>query len=182
MKFQSLAIAAIICAVTATSVPNTQELDAPRLEARQSATSDELINGTCKAVTFIFARGSTESDNMGTITTLGADQVACQGVGSPYDATLADNSLPQNTSPTDIGAVTTMFNLANSKCPNTKVVAGGYSQGTAVMGGSIQALPTKVFCATGDLVCNGTLITTAAHLTYGVDVPAAASFLVSTLG
>lgn len=51
-------------------------------------------------------------------------------------------------------------------------------------GGRIPNYPTsqtKVFCATGDLVCDGTLTITAAHLTYGVDASAAASFLVSTL-
>ena len=57
---------------------------------------------------------------------LGANVVACQGVGPPYNATLGDNFLPQDTSPTDIGAATTMFDLANTKCPSTKVVAGGY--------------------------------------------------------
>ena len=88
-----------------------------------------------------------------------------------------------------------------------------HSQGTAVMDGSIQALPaniqsqiaavvlfgftrneqddgripnypptqTEVFCAVGDLVCNGTLTITAAHLSYGTDAPAAVSFLVSKL-
>ncbi|KUJ24487.1 putative cutinase 3 [Mollisia scopiformis] len=240
MKFQSVATAALICVVTASPVPdravlvprlNTARLDAARagaarLDTRQDGTdtSNDLVDGICREVTFIFARGSLEAGNMGSIvgpqvctdlqSTLSTDTVACQGVGSPYNATLADNFLPQNTSPTDIGAATSMFDLANTQCPDTLIVAGGYSQGSAVMDGSIQALPaalmakikgvvlfgftrneqdggripnyptneTKVYCADGDLVCNDTLIITPAHLTYGVDAPDAAAFLVSALG
>jgi len=224
MKFQSAAITAFLCAIAASPVLSNPIQDTTRLKVRQTATSTELEDGPCKEVFFIFARGTLESGNMGTIvgpqvcsdlkSDLGDSVVGCQGVGSPYDALLADNFLPQNTSPTAIGAATTLFDLANSKCPNSKIVAGGYSQGSAVMDGSIQALPTAiknqisgvvlfgftrnqqddgqipnypasqtlVFCAVGDLVCNGTLIITAAHLTYGVDAPSAASFLVEQLG
>jgi len=239
MKLQHAVLAIIIGAVTASPVPNDAVvgtkrfevrrpddngavLAATRLEARQSDESDELEDGSCQAVTFIFARGTSESGNMGSIvgpqtcTALKAalpGQVACQGVGSPYDATIQDNLLPQDTSTTDIGAATTLFDLANTKCPDTQIVAGGYSQGSAVMDGSIQALPaalmakvkgvvlfgytrnqqdggripnyptseTKVYCAEGDLVCNGTLIITAAHLSYGVDATNAATFLASKI-
>ncbi|QKX53701.1 uncharacterized protein TRUGW13939_00781 [Talaromyces rugulosus] len=226
MRFQLMAIAAaFVCRAAAIPLqPYSPELHAVAVKGRaNSDESDELQDGPCKKTTFIFARGSLEPGNMGFVvspqvcadlkTTLGADAVACQGVGPPYNATIADNFDPQNTSPTDIKAATDLFDLANTKCPDTKIIAGGYSQGTAVLDGSIQALPasikakvtgvvlfgftrnkqdggripnyptnqTKIFCASGDIVCDGELIITPAHLGYGSDAAAAASFLVSSL-
>lgn len=56
MKFQSILASVFIGAVAASPVT--------KIQARQTDESDELVNGACKEVTFIFARGSTESGNM----------------------------------------------------------------------------------------------------------------------
>ncbi|KAJ5107108.1 hypothetical protein N7456_003783 [Penicillium angulare] len=190
------------------------------VQSRQYISASDVDDGNCKSTMFIFARGSTEVGNMGTVvgpevcdalsTQLGGD-LGCQGVGGAYTAGLGENFLPQNTAPQDIQAAVDEFNSCNTKCPNAKIVAGGYSQGSAVMDNAIQKLSsdvvakvkgvvlfgftrnlqdggqipnypkdqTKVYCAVGDEVCDGTLIITAAHLTYGADASDAATFLAS---
>lgn len=40
---------------------------------------------------------------------------------------------------------------------------------------------TKIFCALGDLVCQGTLIITAAHLSYGINANEAVDFLTARI-
>ncbi|KAL1877984.1 hypothetical protein Daus18300_002338 [Diaporthe australafricana] len=216
MKSSILNVLVGITAVAA--VPS----DYASLETRQGGVvANDLKQGACKPVTFIMARGSTETSNMGTVVgpqtcaaikdNLGADQVACQGIGTEdgYAAALPPNFQAKNTDDQSIQAALDIMNLATTQCPDTTVVMGGYSQGSAVVDNAIQQMPaaqqakvagvvvwgftraeqdnlqipgypvaqTKVFCATGDLVCNNTLTITAAHLSYGRNADESGAFL-----
>ncbi|KAK4244627.1 carbohydrate esterase [Corynascus novoguineensis] len=151
MKFLSLLTAAGLAA--ALPAPSVEVSNAAEIEARQlSSTRNELENGnsaSCPSVIFIFARASTEPGNMGisagpnvasVLESSYRNDVWVQGVGGPYRAGLADNALPAGTTRAAIDEAKRLFQLANSKCPGAAVVAGGYSQGTAVMSNAIAEL------------------------------------------
>ncbi|RDH32135.1 cutinase-domain-containing protein [Aspergillus welwitschiae] len=168
-------------------------------------------SGSCKKVTFIFARGTTEIGNMGTVVgpevaselaTLTGNQVTVQGVNYPADWE-GNVSLGSSGGPT----MASYVKEALQQCPNTKVVLGGYSQGSMVVHyaanqlsadqlsgavlfgdplkmegvGKLSSSKVKEFCASGDPVCeNG--MNVMAHLTYGSDAKEAAQFLVQAAG
>ncbi|OHE95084.1 cutinase [Colletotrichum orchidophilum] len=156
MKFFSiLSLAVTLAAAAPVEVVDTSVAD---LQVRQTGTtSNELESGSssaCPKVIFIFARASTEPGNMGISagpivgdalkSRYGSSQVWVQGVGGPYSADLASNFLPAGTSTAAINEAKRLFTLANTKCPNSAVVAGGYSQGTAVMASSISTLSSTI--------------------------------------
>jgi cutinase len=153
MKFSAILS---FLAASSTALPTSNSFVA--LEGRQagSITRNDLSSGAasaCPPVIFIYARGSTELGNLGTLgprvasaleSYYGSNKVWIQGVGGAYDATIGDNLLPRGTSAAAIREMIALFNLANSKCPSAKVVAGGYSQGAALAAASIEDLSTSV--------------------------------------
>jgi cutinase len=138
---------------------------------------------------------------------LGDDVVAAQGVN--YPASLLDNLLPNRTDLTYAAQMGANITAAAAQCPDAKLVVGGYSQGAAMVHGSVPALSdavkaqiaaavtfgdtmneqdggrirdfdtskTLIICNPGDLVCNGTLVITSAHLEYDPSVPEAVTFI-----
>lgn len=116
-----------------------------------SSTSSELEDGSCGDIIFIFARGSTETGNMGI--TVGPptcsglksanSNTICQGVGGGYTASIADNVSSSGTSAAGLREAAEMFALAASQCPDAAIVAGGYSQGAALIANAISTLDSS---------------------------------------
>ncbi|OTA33265.1 hypothetical protein BTJ68_06122 [Hortaea werneckii EXF-2000] len=120
-------------------------------------TSNELENGSCKPVIFINARASTEPGNMVSNYArslhgprpLQLPQTRPRRRSLPrrrgaYSAGLAQNALPGGSSQGAFDEAKRLFNLAHTKCPDSTIVASGYSQGTAVMNGAIKDLDAEV--------------------------------------
>ncbi|ETN38791.1 uncharacterized protein HMPREF1541_06829 [Cyphellophora europaea CBS 101466] len=129
------ALASLLTLTTSAPTPVPSDL-----EDRQSLnpTRNDL-SGPCKAITVIFARGTTELGNVGLFAgppffnalgaIVGYDNVAVQGVSYPADIPgyLLGGS--------DAGSKTLagLVVQAASKCPATQIVVGGYSQGAQLV-------------------------------------------------
>ncbi|OJJ47332.1 hypothetical protein ASPZODRAFT_65522 [Penicilliopsis zonata CBS 506.65] len=199
------------------AVQNKAKREAVQEKAkRASSVSSITENGVtskaaCQPLTFIFARGTTEMGNMGSVVgppvasalaSLTNNQVVVQGVD--YPASVEGNAeLGASGGPT----MASLVKQAISQCPNTTVVLGGYSQGAMVVHyaanqlssgqvkaavlfgdplkaqsvGKLSSSAVKEFCAVGDPVCENGF-NVMAHLTYGSDAQSAAQFLVQAAG
>ncbi|KAJ5798379.1 uncharacterized protein N7503_007675 [Penicillium pulvis] len=168
-------------------------------------------NTSCEPLTLIFARGTDETGNMGTVVgpplatklqSLTDSKVTIQGVN--YDASVAGDSTMGEDGGSDMA---TLVKTALSNCPDTKVVLGGYSEGAMVVHnaassltaaqvaaavlfgdplksesvGKLSTSDVKEFCATGDPVCENGE-NVMAHLSYGSDATEAAEFLIKAAG
>lgn len=72
----------------------------------------------------------------------GNDAVATEGID--YAAAVGTNALPGGTDRLSTRLMTDTLTSMASKCPDSVIVAGGYSQGAAVNHRAIEGLPTNV--------------------------------------
>ncbi|KAF2740062.1 cutinase-domain-containing protein [Polyplosphaeria fusca] len=123
------------------------------IDTRQTRiNSNEFSEGGCRDVLFAFARGSTEAGNMGTIvgpptsdglkSALGADNVATEGID--YAALLSTNFRSGGTDAVSKNLMKSTLQDMASQCPDSVILAGGYSQGAAVCHRAIEELDANV--------------------------------------
>jgi cutinase len=65
-------------------------------------------------------------------------------VGGAYTASVGSNALPGGTTPAAYNEAISIFEEAAQKCPDTIIVAAGYSQGAAVMVNAVSKLDASV--------------------------------------
>lgn len=187
--------------------------------AHSSTTENDLVGGAaCADITVIFARGTTEAGNVGLLVGPpffdalkaamgGSAKLAVQGVDYPADV---EGFLKGG----DEGGSQKLADLvqqALQKCPSTKVVMSGYSQGGQLVHKAANILPTSavaavssvvifgdpdfgqavqgasasktlVVCHNGDNICEHGDLILVPHLTYGLNANQAAAFVIANAG
>ncbi|CZT13900.1 related to cutinase 1 precursor [Rhynchosporium agropyri] len=115
----------------------------------------EYTLGGCKPIIFFYARGTTETFNMGDAyyspgppTSHGLkDRFGCQKIaveGIDYAALRDTNFLPGGADPIEALAMKALLIDAATKCPRSKLLVGAYSQGAALTHRAIENLPCEV--------------------------------------
>jgi cutinase len=169
MKFLSLLtfVTVALAAPTPHAAPE-DTTENPEFVARQILpTSENGLKSSlsrCGDVVFIFARGSTEVGNMGTIIGPGLRRALESGLprgqslttqGVDYAALLSTNYLPGGTDTRSENEMKSMLRLAHTKCPNAKILVGGYSQGAAVVHRGVEDIEQVIKDKIAGAVCFG---------------------------
>jgi cutinase len=107
------------------------------------------INDSCRPITVIYARGTTQAGNVGEANSEGPTffNALAKAVGGTSRLAIQGVTYPANVfgflAGGDAAGATTMYNLINqaaSKCPSTKIVVSGYSQGAQLVHTATQRL------------------------------------------
>ncbi|KAH7130966.1 cutinase-domain-containing protein [Dactylonectria macrodidyma] len=178
-----------------------------------NAQEDALSQRKCADITVVFAKGTTEIGNVGVLTgpafldalktKAGRRTVAMQGVA--YAANMTGYLLGGDPH----GSLQMAFDIAASavKCPKTKIVVSGYSQGAQLVHNAAKLLPplilrkvssavtfddplnpaqvyglkgkSLILCTDGDDVCFQGTGMTLAHLSYSTKADEAADFVLA---
>jgi len=155
-----LSLAAALSVASAIPVAGTRAI-----ARRQLATSDEenqLYDGTpCRAVTVIFARGTSELGNVGSLagppffsalaTDIGESNLAVQGVN--YSASIA--GFLEGGDPTGSTLMASLAEQASTQCPDTKIVLSGYSQGGQLVHNAAKMLSAALTAEINSVVIFG---------------------------
>jgi len=108
-----------------------------------AAPAEQLDKRQGCSVAFVWARGSAEPAPLGPIigqrleTALKKKLPGMKTFPVMYAASLLTNISPARTDQASIDEGKKAFEKANSECPSAKIIAGGYSQGAAVMHNTI---------------------------------------------
>ncbi|KAG4415998.1 hypothetical protein IFR04_010883 [Cadophora malorum] len=158
-----LAVASIV--VFLASLVTASPLSARQCEPVGTVEHEYSLGG-CKPIIFFYARGSTETLNMGNATyspgpptaqglqdTYGCSNIAIEGID--YAALVTTNYLPGGADPVEALAMKALLIDAATKCPNSSLLVGAYSQGAALTHRAIENLPKKVMNLISGVVMYG---------------------------
>ncbi|KAH7310254.1 cutinase 1 [Rhexocercosporidium sp. MPI-PUGE-AT-0058] len=126
----------------------------------------EYTLGGCRPVIFFYARGSTETLNMGDAVyspgpptakglrdIYGCDNIAVEGID--YGALVETNYLPGGARPGEAMMMHDLLINAASQCPQSSLLVGAYSQGAALTHRAIEILPENVMSQISGVVLYG---------------------------
>ncbi|KAK6951727.1 hypothetical protein Daesc_006250 [Daldinia eschscholtzii] len=148
-------ITTILLLALSIGIAAVSSLPASSLQARQTWTlgywAHELTDFGCKPIIFIWAKATIEPGNMGNTVgprlsdglkaLFGPANVATQGVD--YWGFIETNFYPGGAPPWGIFDMQLLVNAA-ATCPDSKIVAAGYSQGAALTHRAIEGLSQEV--------------------------------------